>query len=104
MIRPLARRFNAISQLRCHSSTKASHTDINSFITHATSTNLSRKSTYYVGTLFEYTTLLALGSFNMSLHRTGGTDDRGIDLRGRWLLPTHTHYSDGIPVVVQCKA
>ena len=42
--------------------------------------------------------------FNICLHRTGGTDDRGVDLRGRWLLPTHTKYSEGIPVVVQCKA
>ena len=102
--RILTRKYNAPVQFRCHASTKASHTDITSFLTHATSTNLSPKSTYYVGTLYEYTVLRALRTLNISLHRTGGTDDRGIDLRGRWLLPTHTHYSDGIPVIVQCKA
>ena len=78
--------------------------DLTSFLTHATSTSLSTKSTYYVGTLYEYTVLNALRKFNICLHRTGGTYDRGIDLRGRWLLPTHTDYLDGIPVVVQCKA
>jgi Protein of unknown function (DUF2034) len=87
-----------------HASTKASHTDITSFLKHATSKNLSTTSTYFVGTLYEYTVLHALRKFNICLHRTGGTDDHGVDLRGRWLLPTHTDYSDGIPVVVQCKA
>jgi len=85
-------------------STKATHTDLTSFLSHASSTNLSSKSTYYVGTLYEYTVLNALRKFNICLHRTGGTDDHGVDLRGRWLLPTHTEYSDGIPIVVQCKA
>jgi hypothetical protein len=85
-------------------STKATHTDLTSFLSHASSTNLSTKSTYYVGTLYEYTVLNALRKFNICLHRTGGTDDHGVDLRGRWLLPTHIEYSDGIPVVVQCKA
>jgi len=46
----------------------------------------------------------ALREFNMALHRTGGSDDKGIDLRGRWLLSHRQPYSDGIPVVVQCKA
>ena len=85
-------------------STKATHSDIESFLTHATSTNLSTKSTYFVGTLYEYTVLRALRTFNICLHRTGGTDDRGVDLRGRWILPHHTQYSDGVPVLVQCKA
>jgi len=87
-----------------HASTKASHKDLTSFLNHATATNLSPKSTYYVGTLHEYTVMRALREFNMALHRTGGSDDKGIDLRGRWLLPHHQAYSDGIPVVVQCKA
>jgi len=85
-------------------SSKATHTDLTSFLSHATSTNLSTKSTYYVGTLYEYTVLNSLRKFNICLHRTGGTDDRGVDLRGRWLLPMHDNYSDGIPVLVQCKA
>ena len=85
-------------------STKAPHTDIASFLTYAAATNLSPTSTFYVGTLYEYMVLRELRAFNISLHRTGGTDDKGVDLRGRWLLPHHTQYSDGIPVVVQCKA
>src|SRR5277367_896322 len=102
----LLKALNRQDKSRCirRASTKATHTDLTSFLTHATSTNLSTKSTYYVGTLYEYTVLNALRKFNICLHRTGGTDDRGVDLRGRWLLPTHTEYSDGIPVVVQCKA
>lgn len=106
MIRPqlLTRRLDPLLQFRCHASTKASHTDITSFLAHASSTKLSPKSTYYVGTLYEYTVLRALRTLNICLHRTGGTDDRGVDLRGRWLLPTHQHYADGIPIIVQCKA
>jgi hypothetical protein len=75
-----------------------------SFLAHATATGLSPKSTYYVGTLYEYTVLRALREFNIVLHRTGGTDDKGVDLRGRWILPHHQTYAHGIPVVVQCKA
>jgi hypothetical protein len=75
-----------------------------SFLTHATSTNMNSKSTYYIGTLYEYTVLQALRKFNFCLHRTGGTDDKGVDLRGRWILPSHKSYSDGIPLVIQCKA
>jgi hypothetical protein len=83
---------------------KATHTDISTFLTHATATKLSTTSTYYVGTLYEYTVLQALRTFNIILHRTGGTDDRGVDLRGRWILPTHANYTEGIPVIIQCKA
>lgn len=89
---------------RRHGSKKATHTDIDSFLRHATATNLAPASTHYVGTLYEYTVLRALREFNISLHRTGGTDDKGVDLRGRWLLPQHTNYLDGIPVAIQCKA
>ena len=102
---PIWKRYNLIRELSVSRyATKATHTDLTSFLTHAVSTNLSTKSTYYVGTLYEYTVLRALRTFNISLHRTGGSDDRGIDLRGRWLLPQHETYSDGIPVIVQCKA
>jgi hypothetical protein len=91
------------AQLARHASTKASHTDITTFLAHANATNLSPKSTYYVGTLYEYTVLRALREFNIVLHRTGGTDDKGVDLRGRWILPYHSTYAHGIPVIVQCK-
>lgn len=87
-----------------YSSSKASHHDLESFLAYANTTNLSTASTYYRGTLYEYTVLQALRGFNICLHRTGGTDDKGLDLRGRWVLPHHSNYSEGIPVVVQCKA
>jgi len=87
-----------------YSSSKASHHDLESFLAYANTTNLSTVSTYYRGTLYEYTVLQALRGFNICLHRTGGTDDKGLDLRGRWVLPHHNNYSEGIPVVVQCKA
>ena len=109
MIRPLLGRIarlphlNAFLQFR-YVSAKASHSDITSFLAHANSTSLSTKSTYYVGTLYEYTVLRALRKFNICLYRTGGTDDKGVDLRGRWILPSHGNYADGIPIVVQCKA
>jgi Protein of unknown function (DUF2034) len=106
LLRLLRTRANAVCRLsnsRAYA-TKATHTDLDSFLIHANSTNLSTTSTYYAGTLYEYTVLRALRSFNICLHRTGGTDDRGIDLRGRWILPHHTNYADGVPVLVQCKA
>jgi Protein of unknown function (DUF2034) len=106
-MRRLTTRLGVLSQsaqLARHASTKASHTDITSFLAHASATSLSPKSTYYVGTLYEYTVLRALREFNIVLHRTGGTDDKGVDLRGRWILPHHQTYAHGIPVVVQCKA
>ena len=87
-----------------YGSTKATHNDLESFLAYANTTNLSTTSTYYRGTLYEYTVLQALRYFNICLHRTGGTDDKGLDLRGRWVLPHHNDYSEGIPVVVQCKA
>jgi len=113
MIRSFASRSFLWRRQDCHSvqkicrrngSKKATHTDIDSFLRHATATNLHPATTHYVGTLYEYTVLRALREFNISLHRTGGTDDKGVDLRGRWLLPHHTNYLDGIPVAVQCKA
>src|SRR5271167_481896 len=47
-LRFLTRRLDPLLQFRRHASTKASHTDITSFLTHASSTKLSPKSTYYV--------------------------------------------------------
>jgi Required for respiratory growth protein 7 len=85
-------------------STKADHYDLDSFLRHSKNSNLSPTSTYYKGTLFEYQVQAVLRACNICLHRVGGTDDRGIDLRGRWVLPPHTNYAEGIPVVAQCKA
>src|SRR5271167_1160869 len=47
-LRSLTRRLDPLLQFRRHASTKASHSDITSFLSHASSTKLSPKSTYYV--------------------------------------------------------
>ena len=78
----------------------SSHDSLESFRAYARSTSLSTSSTYYVGTLYEYTVATILARYNMSLHRCGGGDDKGIDLRGSWSLPS----GDKLPVIAQCKA
>ncbi|ORY05450.1 hypothetical protein K493DRAFT_139919, partial [Basidiobolus meristosporus CBS 931.73] len=51
-----------------------------------------------VGTMFEYQVNELLKAFNIETRRCGGSDDKGVDLRGRWILPGHM-----LPLVVQCK-
>ncbi|KAK9472250.1 uncharacterized protein V1510DRAFT_417738 [Dipodascopsis tothii] len=50
---------------------------------------LSRKSTVFNGTLYEYTVMAALRKLSrgFALTRTGGANDRGIDVRGTWTVP-----------------
>ena len=78
----------------------SSHDSLESFQAYARSTSLSTSSTYYVGTLYEYTVAAVLARYNLVLHRCGGGDDKGIDLRGSWALPS----GDKLPVIAQCKA
>ncbi|KAK4156204.1 hypothetical protein C8A00DRAFT_30899 [Chaetomidium leptoderma] len=73
------------------------HTDLPTFLAHAARTNLDRSSTVYVGTHFEYTVLLALARYGLSLRRVGGVSDCGIDLLGTWSIPI-------ILILTQCKA
>ncbi|KAF2763703.1 hypothetical protein EJ03DRAFT_251338, partial [Teratosphaeria nubilosa] len=79
------------------------HHDLASFLNHTKMTNGSTTSAVYKGTHFEYTVAEALKSYNFGLHRTGRSNDLGIDLVGRWELPTHTAGADGMPVLLQCK-
>lgn len=87
------------------------HASLASFIDYASATKLDRSSTVYRGTLYEYTVLETLASFAFKLYRTGGTDDKGIDLRGSWHLTHHdakkTEAQDSsekpLEVVIQCK-
>lgn len=76
-----------------------SHTSLQSFIDYASASNLNRSSTVYKGTLFEYTVLETLTGYGFQLYRTGGNDDKGIDLRGSWHLSPTTH----LDVAIQCK-
>ncbi|KAI9672511.1 MAG: hypothetical protein M1817_003277 [Caeruleum heppii] len=81
------------------------HHDLTSFLAHANAVNLSKTSTLYNGTLYEYTVLDSLSRFGFSLTRRGGRLDRGIDLLGHWALPSFILPHGGPPrVLVQCKA
>ncbi|KAK8829756.1 hypothetical protein WA577_001150, partial [Blastocystis sp. JDR] len=50
------------------------------------------------GMQFEEQVLQTLLPLGMTLHRCGGPNDRGIDIRGTW----HVNSTD-IPLIVQCK-
>ncbi|KAI9099924.1 hypothetical protein DFS34DRAFT_579049 [Phlyctochytrium arcticum] len=68
----------------------------------------SPTSAVAVGREFELDTLWCLQQYGMQLHRVGGADDKGVDLRGRWKLiksRTHQQSSEAVEyrVIVQCK-
>lgn len=60
------------------------------------------------GTTFELLTENCLSKWGFRLRRVGGANDRGVDLRGYWMIPkpVFPKTTDGNwqPVVVQCKA
>lgn len=65
----------------------AQHNSLDSFINYSRLHNLDVQSTVYQGTLYEYTVLKALQQLAaFDLYRTGGADDKGIDLAGTWTL------------------
>ncbi|CCG81313.1 Uncharacterized protein C824.03c, mitochondrial [Taphrina deformans PYCC 5710] len=75
------------------------HDSLESFINHTSIQKSDLTSTVYRGTLFEYTVLEALAPLSFRIHRTGGADDKGVDLRGTWVFPDR----EPVPVVIQCK-
>ena len=77
------------------------HQDLASFVSYAQSVSLSPKSTVYVGTRYEYICAAALRRLGFTLDRCGGANDHGIDLIGRWQIPSRP---EGLRVLVQCKA
>ena len=77
------------------------HQDLASFLTYAESASLSPRSTVYVGTRYEYICAAALCRLGFTLDRCGGANDHGIDLIGRWQIPSRP---EGLRVLVQCKA
>ena len=79
------------------------HNDFASFLAYADRVNLSTASTVYKGTHFEYTVAESLKAYGFTLHRTGRSNDLGIDLIGHWMLPGRPKGSP-LPVIVQCKA
>ncbi|KAL9533613.1 hypothetical protein SMMN14_02304 [Sphaerulina musiva] len=76
------------------------HHDLESFVAYSTSRNVSTSSTVYRGTFYEYTVRAALESYHFNLHRTGKSNDLGIDLLGQWSLPQQPQE---LKVIVQCK-
>jgi len=76
------------------------HSTLATFLSYASSTSLSRTSTVYIGTYYEYTCQHALSRLGLTLARTGGQHDKGIDLLGTWALPG----ARAARVLVQCKA
>lgn len=80
---------------------QTNHHDLPSFLSYASRVSLDTKSTTYVGTHYEYTSLAALSRLGLSLKRVGGASDFGIDLLGTWDLPTVPLH---VKVLIQCKA
>ncbi|RPA94489.1 hypothetical protein L873DRAFT_1701289 [Choiromyces venosus 120613-1] len=87
--------------------TRDLHHDLESFLKYAKGVALPTHTTVYVGTLYEYTVKEALKSFGMSLERTGGSGDKGVDLRGTWTIPNLPLEQSQKPriydVLAQCK-
>ncbi|KAH8804776.1 hypothetical protein F5884DRAFT_680468 [Xylogone sp. PMI_703] len=77
------------------------HHDLSSFLEYASRNSLDVKSTTYVGTHYEYTVQGALKRMGMTLTRTGGASDKGIDLLGTWNVPS---FPEPLKVLLQCKA
>ncbi|RAL13755.1 uncharacterized protein BO97DRAFT_341811 [Aspergillus homomorphus CBS 101889] len=78
------------------------HYNLPSFLEYARRHNLPPTSTTYLGNLYEYTAQAQLrNGAALLLHRTGGRDDKGMDLLGTWHLPGHEL---PIHVAMQCKA
>lgn len=77
------------------------HNSLSTFLDYAKRTNLNVKTTYYVGTLYEYTAAIALMRLGFSLLRVGGSDDLGIDLIGHWALAP---LREPMRTIIQCKA
>jgi hypothetical protein len=76
------------------------HNDLQSFLKFAEKNQLSPETTVYKGTLYEYTVMESLKQFGFHLHRTGKSNDKGIDLLGHWKLPGKPYE---IKVLLQCK-
>ena len=76
------------------------HNDLHSFLAFAKQKGLSSETAVYKGTHYEYTVMEALKRFGFHLHRTGKSNDKGIDLLGIWRLPGKPYE---IKVLVQCK-
>lgn len=78
------------------------HHDLKTFLEYANQTKLSRQSTVFVGTHYEYLAQRSLARLGFSLQRSGGAGDLGVDLRGVWSPPSLPPGSN-LRVIGQCK-
>ena len=76
------------------------HTSLESYLAYAQDTKLSKSSTTYVGTYYEYLCAISLRRLGFDLTRTGGRADAGVDLLGTWQLPDA---SRPLRCIAQCK-
>ncbi|KAK9767457.1 hypothetical protein K7432_002765 [Basidiobolus ranarum] len=86
--------LSSLDRTVIHKPNKRSHNDLESFL----QCDYDPTSKYFVGTLFEYQINKLLKNFHIETRRCGGSDDKGVDLRGSWTLPGRT-----LPIVAQCK-
>ena len=92
----------SLPQASPHPNPSNPHHSLASFLAYARHTSLSRKSSLYIGTRYEYLCQSALTRLSFrDLVRTGGRGDLGIDLQGQWALPTLPFE---FPALVSCKA
>lgn len=68
-------------------SATAQHRDLKSFLDHAKRMGLSKTSTTYRGTHYEYMVQTTLRRYGFELVRVGGRGDGGVDMVGVWRLP-----------------
>ncbi|TGZ78550.1 hypothetical protein EX30DRAFT_293691, partial [Ascodesmis nigricans] len=83
------------------------HHDLDTFVHYAQSSGLDPGTTIFVGTAFEYTVMAVLSAIGMSLTRSGGRLDAGIDIRGTWIPPATSKTVPARPPVniyVSCKS
>ncbi|WPG97382.1 Hypothetical protein R9X50_00015700 [Acrodontium crateriforme] len=86
------------------SSVNKNHHDLASFLDYAARVKLNSRTNVYIGTHYEYIVVHALRSFQFELHRTGRSNDLGIDLVGSWKLPQRSGDISPMKVLIQCKA
>ena len=105
---PPSRAFSTLPTLRSHQGYRSrnnyrdpSHYDLPSFLAHAQRVSLPSKASVYIGTYYEYLCASALRRLSFNLSRSGGANDRGIDLYGTWQVPCLQY---PLRVLVQCKA
>lgn len=97
------RRLFSISKARClqyPDPPTTEHSDRESFFRYASRAQLSKNSTVYQGTLYEYTVQEALQKIGIDTKRYGAANDGGIDLLGVWKLPT---IPTPLRLFIQCK-